>query len=293
MLARRVSDETPCASSARAESRPAPRLDGFYSFATLLSPDPVLSARWRDRFGFDGAGTRRRSDGRPGSRPPNMPDDSSEVIPIFPLANVVLFPTISVPLHIFEPRYRQMTRDAMVGARRIGMVAVRPEHRDDMTSDPPVFDVGCEGAISHAEERPDGTWNLLLVATRRFRIIDELKRPAVQLYRSARIETLDDPVAEDASLQPIRASIRARLGEIVKRLSSSGGAPPSLERLDELDDHRFVNVLAQALDFGVLEKQRLLEASGNHNRATILDDLLQFRLFEIGAQSGTGSDRMQ
>jgi Lon protease-like protein len=90
----------------------------------------------------------------------------------------------------------------------------------------------------------------------------------------------------------LRDSIRDRLGEILRRMTTAGEKPPPLERLDDLDDARFVNVLAQALDFGVLEKQRLLEAPGSLDRAAILDDLLDFRLAEIDARSASGSDRM-
>ena len=55
-----------------------------------------------------------------------------ERLPLFPLANVVLFPRVKTPLHIFEPRYRQLTEHALAGERRIGMVAVRPEHLERM-----------------------------------------------------------------------------------------------------------------------------------------------------------------
>ena len=71
--------------------------------------------------------------------------DRMDEIPIFPLQQVVLFPRVRCPLHIFEPRYRQLTEAALAGDRRIGMVAVRPEHANAMAGDPPVFGVGCEG----------------------------------------------------------------------------------------------------------------------------------------------------
>ena len=63
----------------------------------------------------------------------------SDTIPIFPLHSVVLFPTQTVPLYIFEPRYRQMIADALEGVRRIGMVAVRPDHFAELAGDPPIF----------------------------------------------------------------------------------------------------------------------------------------------------------
>ncbi len=59
-------------------------------------------------------------------------------IPIFPLSNVVLFPQIQTPLHLLELRYRQMADRALAGERQIGMVAVPPEHVDEMGGDPPL-----------------------------------------------------------------------------------------------------------------------------------------------------------
>lgn len=221
-----------------------------------------------------------------------MTDPDRETIPIFPLSNVVLFPMISVPLYIFEPRYRQMMDDALAGGRRIGMVAVRPEHEHAMAGDPPVFTVGCEGSISHAEQRPDGTWNLLLSATRRFRIVEEPPRPAERLYRAAVVEGIDEPAGQPDALQAARREIRERLEELLRRVAGPDAPPPPLARLDELDDEPFVNVLAQAIDFGVLEKQQLLESAGHVARATTMRDLLDFRLAEIGAEAAPRAGRL-
>ena len=74
-----------------------------------------------------------------------MTRDRETLLPIFPLENVVLFPTVSVPLFIFEPRYREMTQNALNGNRKIGMVAVVPNAELNMGGEPDVFDVGCEG----------------------------------------------------------------------------------------------------------------------------------------------------
>jgi Lon protease-like protein len=93
-----------------------------------------------------------------------------ESLPLFPLSDVVLLPEISAPLTLFEPRYRQMARDAIAGTNQIGMVTVRPDSVDQMEDDPPIFDIGCLGRIAHAQEQPDGTFQILLLGVDRFRI---------------------------------------------------------------------------------------------------------------------------
>ena len=77
-----------------------------------------------------------------------MSEGQLKRIPLFPLSNVVLFPGARVPLHIFEPRYRQMLQAALEGDRLLGMVAVRPGHQEQMQGNPPVQPLGCAGFIN-------------------------------------------------------------------------------------------------------------------------------------------------
>lgn len=86
-----------------------------------------------------------------------------ESLALFPLSDVVLLPEVSVPLYVFEPRYRQMTRDALAGGHQIGMVTVRPDSVSAMAGNPPVFEIGCLGRIANAQARPDGTYQILLL----------------------------------------------------------------------------------------------------------------------------------
>ena len=72
-----------------------------------------------------------------------------ESIPIFPLQDIMLFPGASRPLHIFEPRYRDMIADAVEGNRIIGMVMLRPGHEDHYDGNPPIYDIGCAGIMSN------------------------------------------------------------------------------------------------------------------------------------------------
>src|SRR3990172_1005369 len=110
----------------------------------------------------------------------------SEEIALFPLSSIVLFPRVRTPLHVFEPRYRQMTEHALAGDHRIGMVMVHPDHAAEMAGDPPLYPIGCAGIISQAQRFPDGRFLVVLEGVWRFRIAEELPRPPRLLYRMER-----------------------------------------------------------------------------------------------------------
>ena len=212
---------------------------------------------------------------------------------LFPLSDVVLLPEVSVPLYIFEPRYRQMTRAALEGSREIGMVAVRPEATSAMAGDPPIFDVGCLGRISHAQERPDGTFQILLIGERRFRIVAEDARPEDQLYRSAEVELLEDQVPETHAEVEAMKDATNELLDLVERLVASIGSAgdPSrvMNALQGLEPSRLVNSLSQSISFNPIERQQLLEADSIARRCETLSDLLRFRLAAGGgADPGSG-----
>ena len=101
----------------------------------------------------------------------------SDLLPLFPLPNVVLFPNVFLPLHIFEPRYREMVADALAGDRMIGMVLLRPGWEHDYDGRPPVYPIGCSGVITHVERLPDGRYNIVLRGLERFRILEEDHEP--------------------------------------------------------------------------------------------------------------------
>ena len=98
------------------------------------------------------------------------------LLPFFPLPNVVLFPNVFLPLHIFEPRYREMVADALASDRMIGMVLLRPGWETDYEGRPPVYRIGCSGVITHVERLPDGRYNIVLRGLERFRISRKIAR---------------------------------------------------------------------------------------------------------------------
>src|SRR5260370_2709454 len=85
----------------------------------------------------------------------------------------VLFPNVFLPLHIFEPRYREMVADALASDRLIGVVLLRPGWERDYEGRPPVYPIGCSGVITHVERLPDGRYNIVLRGIERVRIVTD------------------------------------------------------------------------------------------------------------------------
>ncbi|HTD25702.1 MAG TPA: LON peptidase substrate-binding domain-containing protein, partial [Candidatus Elarobacter sp.] len=131
-----------------------------------------------------------------------------EVIPVFPLPNVVFFPRMPLPLHVFEPRYRDMVRDAARGARLIGMALLRGEWQREYSGRPPIFATGTVGEMVHVEELPDGRFNIVLRGLREYTIVRELERHA---YREAVVSwRAADPA-------PLPSGLRDAVGALVRR----------------------------------------------------------------------------
>ena len=185
-------------------------------------------------------------------------------IPLFPLQDVVLFPGVSRPLHIFEPRYRDMVTDAVQGDGVIGMVMLQPGHEAEYEGNPPIFPVGCAGEITEAEELEDGRWIIVLRGSVKFRVVSEDRSRA---YRVAEVEAIAEPLEEDD-----RAALgrrRPQLAELYATIAPGSEPPP-----DDISDEVLVNGLAQLLDIDPLDRQELLEASGPLARADALLELL-------------------
>ncbi len=193
------------------------------------------------------------------------------VIPIFPLPNVVLFPNVFLPLHIFEPRYRAMVADALEEDRIIGMVLLRPGWERDYEGRPPIYPVGCAGLVTHAERQPGGEFNIVLRGLEKFRVrAEDASRP----YRRAEVEPLHEPFTE-ADRAAVRAE-RDRLDALVAAIARRTDA--------RLPDEDLVNALAQYLELEPVEKQALLERDGVRARCHSLIELLEMKT--IASRSG-------
>jgi Lon protease-like protein len=176
---------------------------------------------------------------------------------LFPLPNVVLFPHVVQPLHIFEPRYRQMTADALAGDRLFGMTLLQPGWETDYAGRPPVHAVGCLGAIVAEQALDDGRFNILLRGVSRFRIEREV--PDTKLYRSARISLLDD--GSEPGPETARKFRRRMLKIVPPWLSSHGVVVEQFRKLIKSDVPvgALCDIIAFALPLEVAFKQELLE----------------------------------
>lgn len=210
----------------------------------------------------------------------------SERIPIFPLSNVVLFPRLSTPLHLFEPRYRQLARDVLAGERRIGMVVVRPEFVDEMLADPPVYPVGCAGSVTESQRLPDGRYNIVLRGEYRFRLVSEEPRGESQLYRVAQVVPLEEVYeeAERSRVARLRASIVENVGVLVRETQPERASSLQADLFTGVDDATLVNLLCNAFPLPVEDKQGLLEADSIPERFARLAAVLSFQRAELEAR---------
>ena len=214
--------------------------------------------------------------------------DLPTTIAVFPLPNVVLFPDVMLPLHIFEPRYRQMVRDTHDKTPAlIGMALLRGDWQEQYEGRPEIFPVCCVGEMVRMVPLPDGRFNILLKGLRECRIKEEL---AGKMYREAVIEWR--PLAKGSLPADLRRDLNGLIGTYLQKNEAVQKflADPSVE------DDFFINFFAFQLPFLPIEKQTLLEAETIAERGTLLRDMLDFKLTEArlpeGGPGGPGKPRM-
>ena len=189
-------------------------------------------------------------------------------VPIFPLAGAILFPRSHLPLHIFEPRYRQMVSDAIDGPGRIAMI--QPQRLDD-DNKAPLYGVGCVGELVGVEELEDGRYNIVLMGSNRFRLVGDAEVDAP--YRCAEV---DIQAYDDSEPPPLSLAQRAEVEREARRLGDAMGLAVDWDAVARLDDEMLVNAIAQVAPFDVGAKQALLEEATLDARADLLVQLMQF-----------------
>ena len=198
--------------------------------------------------------------------------DFDHVTRLFPLPNFVMFPHVVLPLHIFEPRYRQMTVDALEGDRIITMVQISPASPGKTWAEPvPIEAVGCLGKIIQHERLADGRFNLLLLGCKRVRLLHELE--SQKLYRSALVEILEDQEPTPPH-EPVRSELIGLFRQAYKtHRELDSEMAELLEKPVPLGV--LTDLIAHALALSPALKQRLLGESSVDRRAEIIRTVLR------------------
>ena len=189
----------------------------------------------------------------------NTPPDPAAMsaLPIFPLPNCVLLPGGLLPLHVFEPRYRELTRDCLAGHQLMGIARLKPGYQGSYHGRPPVFEKFGVGRIICSEELPDGRFALLLRGVARAELAREL--PDERAYRLVEARMLADAYRDrDAARDRQRRLVTLcdRLAEVLEQ-----GGPQLRDLVRNFDDPgACADAIAAALVMDADARQELLEA---------------------------------
>ncbi len=208
-------------------------------------------------------------------------EDLPATIPIFPLTGVLLLPGGRLPLNIFEPRYLEMTEDAMSSNRIIGMIQPTDPHCRDF--EPQTYETGCAGQITEFEETEDNRVLITLTGLCRFEVEQELPRDGVP-YRlvRARYQPFECDLIRDNAMTLDRDNLISAL----RKFFEVRGMSADWSAIDELCNEDLITSLAMACPFGPSEKQALLECRETKERSAMFQALLEMAAHERGGLEG-------
>ncbi len=192
---------------------------------------------------------------------------------LFPLPNLVLFPHVLQPLHVFEPRYRQLMEDALDDDRMMALSLLLPGWEEDYHERPPVHPIVCIGKIVNEEKFPDGRYNLMLQGLCRARVERELKTD--RLYRVAYVHlTPDVPIKLPRREAEVRRGLADHLGVWFANHPLALGQLKKLVH-SPLPSGALCDIFSFALPLEADFKQMLLEETNVEQRVQNLIEHLQ------------------
>ncbi len=220
----------------------------------------------------------------------SWPDDFCGLVKLFPLPNLVLFPHVVQPLHIFEPRYCEMLQDALASDSLLGMALLNAGWESEYLERPRVADTVCIGKILSHTPTDDGRHNILLVGLKRGRIIEEIDDDLP--YRTARIEVSEDSYPSDGA--ETRPALTHRLQQLFSHFVPEGlAAQESFKQLvgKQLPLGILTDTISFALDLPLTVKQQLLSESNVDIRCRLLIRCLESQIRgDVDDSTQTGSD---
>lgn len=194
-------------------------------------------------------------------------------IPIFPLPNAVLMPMSIIPLHVFEKRYRLMTRDSLASHRMIAIALLEPGYEPKYdTLEAPIHPVVCIGRILREERLEDGRYNFLLQGLDRAQIIQENKELS---YRRARLQLMHPQPLQPEVERTYRSELLRMLNEEPLLPLAKRGGWMELFKCPDLSFSDLVDVLAATVLRCPDDKQQFLGEPRVFERVRCLCDLLE------------------
>jgi ATP-dependent Lon protease len=190
-------------------------------------------------------------------------------LPVFPLS-VVLFPGVPLPLHIFEPRYRQMLSDIRAGNNLFGL-----SYFDVSTSDkeiPPVGTIGCVAEVTEAQALPDGRSNILTIGLIRYRLENYVERG--DPYLVARVSFFEDEEEDEETLRDASHEVAEHFSRIARAVRIINDERASLPDISDTEPQRLSFLVAAAMEVDANVKQELLELRSTSERLTRLREML-------------------
>ena len=192
-----------------------------------------------------------------------------DIIPVFPLSGVIYFPKTNLPLNIFEQRYLNLVNDAYKKDKLMGMVQSKNESNS-------VYKIGCLGKISDYQKSKDGRILVNLTGVARFEILDEVVNN--KLYREFKVNY--KIFEEDLSKKESKID-SSNLMEKTKVFFKKNGLLLNWSEFDKLDQVQKINTLAMISPITIEEKQKLLETISLKEKATTLENIINFYLHEV------------
>jgi Lon protease-like protein len=206
---------------------------------------------------------------------PTQADLPSE-FPIFPLPGALLLPHGRLPLNIFEPRYLAMVEDSLGQGRLFGMIQPNT-HAPRVQNGPSLYQIGCLGRLSQFAETDDGRFLITLTGVSRYRVVEEL--PIRRGYR--RITADFTPFKADLSPAGTGMGVkRAELLEALRPFFTLHDIDANWDAIERMPEASLVTTLAMLCPFDTAEKQALLEAPTESDRAADLLALLRMSVHE-------------
>ncbi len=218
-------------------------------------------------------------------------------LPIFPLA-LVLFPGVPLPLHIFEPRYRQMLNDVRAGNSLFGV-----SYFDASTSEkdmPPAGHVGCVAEITETQPMPDGRANILTVGIIRYRIEEYAERD--DPYLLARVSYFEDDEEDPNLLSESARDVAETFTRIARAVRTINDERANLPDITDTEPQRLSFLVAAAMEVDTDVKQDLLELRSTAERLQRLREMLgravlnyeeRARIHELAKGNGHSGRRIE